>query len=59
VRSIVIGGGLLGLATAWFLRENGCEVVVLERDGGVAKGTSYANGGMLHASQANPGMSQE
>lgn len=54
MRCAVIGGGLLGLVTAWFLRENGWEVIVLERDEGVARGTSYANGGMLHASQANP-----
>ena len=54
MRCVVVGGGLLGLTTAWFLRENGNDVTVLERGEGVGLGTSYANGGMLHASQANP-----
>ena len=54
MRVIVIGGGLLGLTTAWFARAHGMEVTVLERESGVGRATSFANGGMLHASQANP-----
>lgn len=54
MRTIVIGAGLLGLTTAWFLRQQGCEVLVLDRAEGPGRETSFANGGMLHASQANP-----
>lgn len=54
MRILVIGAGLLGLTTAWFLRRHGCEVVVIDRAAGPARETSFANGGMLHASQANP-----
>ena len=54
MRCIVIGAGLLGLTTAWFLRRSGAEVVVVERGAGPALETSFANGGMLHASQASP-----
>jgi uncharacterized protein with NAD-binding domain and iron-sulfur cluster len=31
-RIVVAGGGLIGLATAMVLAEDGCEVTVLERD---------------------------
>lgn len=51
---VVIGAGLLGLTTAWYLRQHGCEVTVVDRAEGPGRETSFANGGMLHASQANP-----
>lgn len=54
MRIIVVGAGLLGLTTAYFLRTHGAEVEVIERQAGPGLETSYANGGMLHASQANP-----
>ena len=54
MRVIVIGSGLLGVASAWYLARNGCEVTVLERAGGVAEGTSFANAGMLTPSMADP-----
>lgn len=54
MRTVVIGAGLLGLTTAWYLRRHGCEVLVIDRAPGPGRETSFANGGMLHASQANP-----
>lgn len=54
MRIVVIGAGLLGLTTAWYLRAHGCDVLVLDRASGPGRETSYANGGMLHASQVNP-----
>ncbi|MEQ8232006.1 MAG: D-amino acid dehydrogenase [Gammaproteobacteria bacterium] len=51
---IVVGAGLLGLTSAWFLRRHGLEVTVVEQAAGPGLGTSFANGGMLHASQASP-----
>ncbi|MBI4696482.1 MAG: D-amino acid dehydrogenase [Gammaproteobacteria bacterium] len=54
MRVLIIGAGLLGLTTAHFLRRHGCDVVVVERAPGPGLETSFANGGMLHASQANP-----
>ena len=50
----IVGGGLLGLTSAWFLRKLGYEVSLYEKDEEVSLGTSFANGGMLHASEANP-----
>lgn len=51
---LVVGSGLLGLTTAFYLARAGCEVRVVDRAEGPGRATSYANGGMLHASQANP-----
>lgn len=54
MRVIVVGAGLLGLTTAHALRQSGADVLVIDRQAGAARETSFANGAMLHASQANP-----
>ena len=45
-RVAVVGGGMVGLSTAWFLLERGVEVTVYERDH-VAAGSSWGNAGWL------------
>lgn len=54
MKVLVVGGGLLGLTTAWFLNQRGADVTVIEERSEVGSDTSFANGGMLHASQASP-----
>jgi len=54
MRVLVIGSGLLGVASAYFLSREGCDVTVVERLGGIAEGTSHANAGMLTPSMADP-----
>jgi len=54
MRVVVIGSGLMGLVTAYFLRKSGADVCVVDRQDSAARETSFANGGMLHASQASP-----
>ena len=54
MRVVVIGAGLLGVSSAYFLSEAGHEVVVIDRNEGTARDTSFANGGMLTPSQAAP-----
>jgi D-amino-acid dehydrogenase len=54
MRIVVIGAGLLGISTAFFLRNSGHEVVVVDRNPGPGMDTSFANGGMLTPSQAGP-----
>ncbi len=44
---IIIGGGLVGTATAWFLAREGLSVLLLERDELNAK-ASGANAGSVH-----------
>ena len=52
-RSIVIGAGMVGLATAWHLQERGVEVTVIDRSG-VAAGSSWGNAGWLTPGKAIP-----
>lgn len=52
-RSIVIGAGMVGLATAWHLQEHGVDVTVVDR-GGVAAGSSWGNAGWLAPAKTIP-----
>jgi D-amino-acid dehydrogenase len=57
---IVLGAGVVGLTTAWYLRADGHEVTVIERNSEVAGETRFANGGQLSycyvAPLAGPGV---
>ncbi|WP_316691172.1 NAD(P)/FAD-dependent oxidoreductase, partial [Pseudonocardia sp. H11422] len=52
-RVAVIGAGMVGLATAWFLQERGVSVTILDRKG-VAAGSSWGNAGWLTPGIATP-----
>ncbi|MDU0478493.1 FAD-binding oxidoreductase [Staphylococcus chromogenes] len=52
-RTIVIGAGMVGLATAWHLQEYGHEVTVIDR-AGVAAGSSWGNAGWLTPGKSIP-----
>ncbi|QIT56360.1 D-amino acid dehydrogenase [Aquisalimonas sp. 2447] len=54
MRIIVIGAGVLGVTTAWYLARDGHEVTVLDQAARPGEETSFANGGLLHASHAEP-----
>lgn len=54
MRVIVIGCGLAGITTAYFLREQGAEVVVVDRAVAPAREASFANGSLLTPSLADP-----
>lgn len=51
---IVIGGGVVGLTSAWWLLEAGFHVTLLERAPGVGLGASYRNGGQLSYRYVSP-----
>jgi D-amino-acid dehydrogenase len=51
---VVIGGGVVGLTTAWALLERGHAVTLIERDAEVAEGASRANGGQLSYRYVSP-----
>jgi len=54
VRVIVMGAGVVGVTTAWYLHQAGHEVTVLERNRGAACETSFGNGGQISVSHAEP-----
>lgn len=53
-KTLIIGGGLLGLASAKALSDRGWEVEVLEAREDVGLEASYANGGLLTPSMSDP-----
>ncbi|MCT2584822.1 NAD(P)/FAD-dependent oxidoreductase [Actinophytocola gossypii] len=50
---VVVGAGIVGLSTAWFLQERGVEVTVVDRTG-VAAGASWGNAGWIAPGLAIP-----
>src|SRR5215471_13471977 len=54
MRTVVIGAGAVGNATAFYLHKLGHEVTVIERQPGAALETSFGNGGVVHASEVEP-----
>ena len=54
MRTIVIGAGVVGMTTAYYLQQKGHEVTVLEAEAEAARGASYGNGGYLQASVTDP-----
>jgi len=54
---LIIGGGLIGLSTAYALRSRGCKVSVMEAHDKVMQGASFSNSAMIHLSQAMPWVS--
>lgn len=54
MKVVVLGAGLLGVTSAWFLRQLGHEVIVIDRQASAAAETSFANGGQISVSHAEP-----
>jgi D-amino-acid dehydrogenase len=54
MKVIVLGAGVTGITTAWFLRQQGHDVTVVERRAAAAMETSFANGGQISVSHAEP-----
>jgi len=54
MKVVVLGAGVTGVATAWHLSRAGHEVIVIERREAPALETSYANGGQISVSHAEP-----
>jgi D-amino-acid dehydrogenase len=51
--AVVVGAGIVGLSTAWFLQERGVSVTVVDRTG-VAAGASWGNAGWIAPGLAIP-----
>ncbi len=54
MRVAVLGAGVIGVTTAWYLARAGHEVIVIDRRDAPARETSFANGGQVSASHAEP-----
>ncbi len=54
MKIVVLGAGVVGVSTAYYLLRAGHEVVVLDRQREAGLETSFANGGQISASHATP-----
>ena len=54
MRVLVLGGGVIGVTAAWYLAQDGHDVTLVDRHAGPALETSFANGGQISASYAEP-----
>lgn len=54
VNVVVLGAGLIGVTSAYFLRHQGHDVTVVDRQATPAAETSFANGGQISVSHAEP-----
>ncbi len=51
---VIIGGGIIGCATAYYLAKKGCSVIVLEGSDYIGNGGSSRNGGGVRQSGRDP-----
>ena len=54
MKIVVLGAGIIGIATAWYLLEEGHEVVVVDRQPDAALETSFANGAQISVCFCEP-----
>ena len=54
MRIVILGAGVIGVTTAWYLARAGHEVTVLDRQSGPALETSFANAGEISPGYASP-----
>lgn len=54
MHTLVIGGGITGMTSAWYLARSGHQVTLLEQQPGPALETSFANAGMLSTGYSTP-----
>jgi D-amino-acid dehydrogenase len=54
VKVIVLGAGVVGISTAYYLARGGAEVTVIDRQEGPAEETSFANAGQVSPGYSTP-----
>lgn len=54
MRVLILGAGVVGVSSAWFLAKAGHQVTVVDRQPGAGLETSFANGGQISVSHAEP-----
>jgi D-amino-acid dehydrogenase len=54
MKVLVLGAGVIGMSTAWYLAEDGHEVTVIDRQAGPGLETSFANAGEISPSYCAP-----
>lgn len=55
MRVVVLGSGVVGVASAWYLCQAGHDVTVIDRQPGPAQETSAGNAGQISPVMPRPG----
>lgn len=59
MKVVVLGAGIIGVCTAWYLLDEGHAVTVVDRQRGAALETSFANGAQISVSYCEPWANSE
>jgi len=54
VKVVILGSGVVGLTSAWYLSQAGCQVTVIDRQPRAAEETSFANAGQISYGYSSP-----
>ena len=54
MKVLILGAGVVGVSSAWYLSQAGHEVTVIDRQSAAGLETSFANGGQISVSHAEP-----
>lgn len=54
MKVLVLGAGVVGVTSAWYLAKSGHDVTVVDRHAAAGMETSFANGGQISVSHAEP-----
>ena len=54
MKVVVLGAGVIGVTTAYYLARAGAEVTVIDRQDGPAQDTSFANAGQVSFGYSTP-----
>ena len=54
MKLLVLGAGVIGVTSAWYLAKSGHEVTLIDRHDAAGEETSFANGGQISVSHAQP-----
>jgi len=54
MKILVLGAGVIGVSSAWYLAKDGHDVTVIDRQPAAGLETSFANGGQISVSHAEP-----
>ncbi|NRF15617.1 D-amino acid dehydrogenase [Vibrio coralliilyticus] len=54
MKVVILGSGVVGLTSAWYLSQAGCQVTVVDRQPRAAEETSFANAGQISYGYSSP-----
>lgn len=54
MKTIILGSGIIGIMSAYYLKKSGHDVIVIDRQKGAALETSFSNGGQISVCYSEP-----